>query len=121
VCYYKTVWGQFVYDDVRAVVNNRDVSNPMSFLDLFHHDFWGMDVASDASHKSYRPLTVLTFRLNYVISGFNPSHFRLTNLLLHLVTITMFSHFSRHVIQLNRKWSCVAGMWFAVLPIHSEA
>ena len=29
---------------------------------LFVHDFWGTKLASNSSHKSYRPLTVLTFR-----------------------------------------------------------
>lgn len=30
--------------------------------DLWHHDFWGSRLSSNTSHKSYRPLTVLTFR-----------------------------------------------------------
>jgi hypothetical protein len=30
--------------------------------DVFLHDFWGDDIQSNVSHKSYRPLTVLTFR-----------------------------------------------------------
>ncbi|KAG8517041.1 LOW QUALITY PROTEIN: Protein O-mannosyl-transferase TMTC4, partial [Galemys pyrenaicus] len=29
---------------------------------LWHHDFWGSRLSSNTSHKSYRPLTVLTFR-----------------------------------------------------------
>lgn len=52
---------EFVHDDIVAVVRNPDVFNsPLS--DLFSNDFWGAPMSSPASHKSYRPITVLTFR-----------------------------------------------------------
>jgi hypothetical protein len=34
---------------------------------MWKNDFWGQDITKEDSHKSYRPLTVLTFRLNYLI------------------------------------------------------
>lgn len=52
---------EFVHDDIVAVVRNPDVFNsPLG--DLFSNDFWGAPMSSPASHKSYRPITVLTFR-----------------------------------------------------------
>ena len=42
------------------------------------------------SHKSYRPLTVLTFRLNYVLHGLRPVGFHLVNVVLHAaVSVSM--------------------------------
>ncbi len=66
LCFANSLDGEFVFDDHEAVVNNGDAhwddSNLNAFLNLFRHDFWGRDVRSPKSHKSYRPLTVLTFK-----------------------------------------------------------
>jgi hypothetical protein len=55
--------GGFVFDDSEAIVNNADVRPEDSpWSSLFQHDFWGHRLTSNVSHKSYRPLTTLTFR-----------------------------------------------------------
>lgn len=61
--YYKSLYAVFVFDDHEAVINNKDVtSSNVSLHDVFHHDFWGASITHVASHKSYRPLTILSFR-----------------------------------------------------------
>ena len=60
-CYHKCLDGQFTHDDVRAVLKNADVVGANT--QVFQHDFWGGSMKEQSSHKSYRPLTVLTFRL----------------------------------------------------------
>lgn len=40
----------------------QDLRAETPLTDLWHHDFWGSRLSSNTSHKSYRPLTVLTFR-----------------------------------------------------------
>lgn len=61
-CYLNGLSGDFVHDDVPAVTMNKDVLaiNPISHV--FKNDFWGTPMADLSSHKSYRPLTTLTFR-----------------------------------------------------------
>ncbi|CAH0553071.1 unnamed protein product [Brassicogethes aeneus] len=61
-CYLNGIGGDFVHDDIPAVTFNKDVLaiNPVEHA--FRNDFWGTPMADVASHKSYRPLTVLTFR-----------------------------------------------------------
>lgn len=61
-CYLNGLSGDFVHDDIPAVTMNKDVLaiNPISHV--FKNDFWGTPMADLASHKSYRPLTTLTFR-----------------------------------------------------------
>jgi len=57
--------GEFVFDDAEALINNKDVrtgADAVSLSEIFEHDFWGSQLALNTSHKSYRPLTVLTFR-----------------------------------------------------------
>lgn len=54
--------GDFVHDDIFAIKRNRDVTGSARLADVFYNDFWGTAMSSNASHKSYRPLTTLTFR-----------------------------------------------------------
>lgn len=63
-CFWNSLDGRFVHDDLRAIVGNRDVVRPdmTSLTELIVHDFWGDAISSNRSHKSYRPLTVVTFR-----------------------------------------------------------
>jgi len=62
--YWNSVDGQFVHDDIVAIVKNDDVIAPaVPLVDMLRHDFWGEPISSLRSHKSYRPLCVATFRL----------------------------------------------------------
>ena len=62
VCFVNSLDGGFVFDDAEAVVNNEDVRTSTPFAQLFNNDFWGTNIRNNKSHKSYRPLTVLSFR-----------------------------------------------------------
>lgn len=61
-CYINGLPGEFVHDDIPAITINKDVlgSNPIS--SAFKNDFWGTPMADITSHKSYRPLTIMSFR-----------------------------------------------------------
>ncbi|KAK7788399.1 hypothetical protein R5R35_000022 [Gryllus longicercus] len=61
-CYVNALHGDFVHDDIPAVTRNRDVVGAGPLADVFRDDFWGTPMGDAASHKSYRPLTTLTFR-----------------------------------------------------------
>ena len=70
MAYMNTLSGDFVHDDIPAIVNNPDVNgaNPQVHS-IFSHDFWGESMASIRSHKSYRPLTILVFRYILTCTG----------------------------------------------------
>lgn len=61
-CYVNALWGEFVHDDIVAVVRNHDVTGATGLVQLLVDDFWGTPLSDPHSHKSYRPLTTLTFR-----------------------------------------------------------
>ena len=71
-----TLQGVFVFDDKYAITGNPDVNGVdgvgwaevLSRI-LLRHDFWGQDIAKADSHKSYRPLTTITFRLCHLFGG----------------------------------------------------
>lgn len=60
--YLNSLPGHFVHDDLPAIVYNRDVLGTSSIYEMLLNDFWGMRMKLKESHKSYRPLTTLTFR-----------------------------------------------------------
>lgn len=73
----------------------------------------------ERSHKSYRPLTVLTFRLNYLFSELSAASYHLLNVILHAVVCVLFLRVCR--LFLDKTSSLVAALLFAVHPIHTEA
>lgn len=65
LCYANSLHGELVHDDMWAVVNNPDVRAGSSVLNIFSNDFWGKKMWDNASHKSYRPLSILTFKQGF--------------------------------------------------------
>lgn len=64
-CFLGSMDGMFIFDDVEAVVNNKDIQLDTHIHKVFENDFWGTKMSHNSSHKSYRPLTVLSFRYVY--------------------------------------------------------
>lgn len=61
--YCNSLAGDLVHDDVSAIAANRDVTDPSAGTwDFLYNDFWGTAMSDPTSHKSYRPLTILTFK-----------------------------------------------------------
>lgn len=118
-CYWNSLFCGFVFDDVSAILDNKDLRPTTPLKNLFLNDFWGTPMSEERSHKSYRPLTVLTFRLNYLFSELSSSSYHLLNVGLHAVVCVFFLHFCR--LLLDRSTSLIAALLFAVHPIHTEA
>ncbi|XP_016054581.1 PREDICTED: transmembrane and TPR repeat-containing protein 1 isoform X1 [Miniopterus natalensis] len=78
-------------------------------------------MAENTSHKSYRPLCVLTFKLNIFLTGMNPFYFHAVNVILHcLVTLVLMYTCDKTVFK-NRGLAFVTALLFAVHPVHTEA
>lgn len=61
--YCNSLDGDFVHDDLSAITGNRDITDPtVGTWDFLYNDFWGTSMLDPRSHKSYRPLTILTFK-----------------------------------------------------------
>uniref|UniRef100_A0A4W6C3X5 Protein O-mannosyl-transferase TMTC3 n=1 Tax=Lates calcarifer TaxID=8187 RepID=A0A4W6C3X5_LATCA len=118
-CYWNSLSCGFVFDDVSAILDNKDLRPSTPIRNLFLNDFWGTPMAEERSHKSYRPLTVLTFRLNYLFSELSAASYHLLNVVLHAVVCVLFLRVCR--LFLDKTSSLVAALLFAVHPIHTEA
>ncbi|XP_071831063.1 protein O-mannosyl-transferase TMTC1-like isoform X2 [Apostichopus japonicus] len=125
VVYLNSLNGDFVHDDLFAVVRNKDVTSPQSTTAFLHNDFWGKPIQDRRSHKSYRPLTVLSFRLNYLLHGLSPTSFHLFNVVLHTAVGLLFMKICRDMVftkELDGAGASIyAGLLFVLHPIHTEA
>lgn len=120
--YSNSINGGFVFDDHRGILENKDLRpEERSLWQLVNNDFWGGSMTREVSHKSYRPLTVLSYRyLNYAISGLQPFSYHVVNVLLHGVVCLLFLLLCR-IIQGRGTWSLFSVLLFAVHSVHTEA
>eukprot|EP00899_Mesostigma_viride_P019802 jgi/Mesvir1/27823/Mv07501-RA.1 len=149
--YLNSLPNEFAFDDLFAITRNKDVTDPsVPLKDLLHHDFWGQEVSKRDSHKSYRPVTVLSFRLNDRLASRqaakdgqgvhpHPWGFHVVNILLHALASALFYQLARKILVPSHaatrqggphgaawsRWSrhvaLAAGLLFAVHPVHTEA
>ncbi len=65
--YANTLSNDFTFDDFAALTHNPYVAGTHPFLSVFKLDFWGTPTNSTLSHKSYRPLCSIFFRLLWTV------------------------------------------------------
>lgn len=70
--------------------------------------------------KNKNPKTAY-FRLNFCLFGLHSFWFHLTNIILHSITSTLFVRTCLEVARLEAPFATVAGLLFAVHPVHTEA
>ncbi|MBN3316071.1 TMTC4 protein, partial [Atractosteus spatula] len=134
ICFANSYDGDFVFDDSEAIINNKDLKPETPLSNIWGNDFWGSNLSSNASHKSYRPLTVLTFRFNCLLAGgLYPVGFHVLNIALHgVISVLMIDVFAILIgglaydgkgKRLNQapKASFLAALLFAVHPVHTES
>ncbi|XP_065190275.1 protein O-mannosyl-transferase TMTC3-like [Sycon ciliatum] len=120
ILYLNTIGLGFCFDDDPAIVRNKDLRSSTPWTTLLQNDFWGTPMWKEGSHKSYRPLTVLTFRLNYAIHQLSSSGYHLVNAIIHGLASALFVTFSDVTFE-KTSTSLMAGLVFAAHPIHTEA
>jgi tetratricopeptide (TPR) repeat protein len=113
----------FIHDDHRLIEQNELIRDLSRVPDIASEGYWSVD--DQSIPNLYRPLTILSFALNHAVGGLQPFGYRAVNLLLHVLVTVM-------VVQLCRR-ACggaspgaasaapqVAGLLFAVHPVHTE-
>ena len=113
--FYKNI-NKFIYFR-KAVLSNPSVVGRNS-ISAFTSDYWGVPLSHPGSHKSYRPLTTLSFRLDWILNP-APTQFHLTNLLLHAAATLFYVRFCK--LWVSPETGLIAGLIFAVHPVHTEA
>ncbi|MFT7799361.1 transmembrane and TPR repeat-containing protein 2-like isoform X1 [Arapaima gigas] len=104
----------------RVIKTNQDLLPETPWSNIFYDDFWGTLLTHSGSHKSYRPLCILSFRLNHALGGLDPWGYHAVNVALHCAVTSLFVTLSRLLLGAGR-WSLLAGLLFASHPVHTEA
>ena len=121
VCYMNSLEYDLVHDDVFAIKENSDVRPDIPLQNLLLNDFWGKPMWSNTSHKSYRPLCTLTFRMNYAIHGLRPFGYHAVNIILHCIVSLVYTFTCDAVAFKSNVLAVIAGLLFAAHPVHTEA
>ncbi len=117
LAYADTLHSQFQFDDEHAIVTNTRIKNLRSFLQA--------DIA-DMYLTAQRPITDLTFALNYRTARLEPFWYHVTNLVLHLATALLVYFVTRRAARDAGSAApeaiavAVAGL-FALHPLQTQA
>lgn len=112
----------FFMDD-RMIGKNKNVfEEHLDWNRLCRTDYWGLEMFDGSwTHKSFRPLTVLTFRWNYILHGFESAGFHVTNVLLHFGASALLGIFGSTVAGLPSRWGLLLAAVFLAHPVHTES
>ncbi|GMT03670.1 hypothetical protein PENTCL1PPCAC_25844, partial [Pristionchus entomophagus] len=122
-----SIGGEFVFDDRKTIVENGVVRGTKPLIEVLTTDYWGDPLAVKTSHKSYRPLTTLTFWFNHHLHGLWTPGYHTINILLHAINTLLVHRLATVVGRAIASgpttgygsWSAAAA--FAVHPVHIEA
>ena len=118
--YTSTLGNGFCFDDHRAIEQNPCVAADGECASLLTTDFWGTPLTSRRSHRSYRPLSVLSLRVNARLFGSGAASYHAANVLLHaLNSWLLWQHAS--VALGGRAAPLAAALLYASHPVNSEA
>lgn len=125
ICYLNTLSHAFTYDDRALIEHNARIRSLTDFRAIWFSDWWrpaaGEDeVGAERRDRLYRPLTLFTLALNYAAGGLNPIGYHAANIAMHAAATALVWLLARR-LGLDRAGAAVAGVLFAVHPIHVEA
>ncbi|MDD2735827.1 MAG: tetratricopeptide repeat protein [Desulfuromonadaceae bacterium] len=115
LAYANSLGNGFVWDDDLAILANPALKGTIG--DVFRSIDTGR--ATELT-PYYRPLTLLTYLIEQRLHGFTPFLVRLISVLLHAVNTFLVYRLGTS-LKINRQAVVIAGLLFAVHPLHSEA
>lgn len=117
-------YSEWYVDELFAVLRNADARGETPLREVFSNDFWGNALRGGAgswTHKSYRPLSVLSFAWQFRLLGglFRPQPLRAFNVALHAANSLLVLALLRE-LRISRRWSRLGACLFAAHPVHAE-
>ncbi len=112
LCFLPALRDGFALDDLPIIRDNLQIHSLAGIPRALALPYWY------AERHLYRPLTTLSFGLEWTLGGGRPLLFHLLNLLWHALVTAL-------VVRLALRWwpplaAGVAGLWFAVHAVHAE-
>jgi hypothetical protein len=105
----------FTYDDRYIVELNPAMHELARWWHAFAQSYWPRDWGADG----YRPLTIISFKIEYALGHGSPLPFHATNILLYALASVLVFSMARRILPFQAAW--LAAALFAVHPVHVEA
>ncbi len=70
---------------------------------------------------NYHPITILSFAINYKLSGYNPTAYHITNLLFHLLNTALVFWFVFLLTNKKIQAAVIVALFFGIHPMHVES
>lgn len=110
--------GEFIWDDDALVAGNAHIRSWSNVGAVFAND-QGAGFRGDVSYGFYRPVTALTFMLDYRLWGLDPWGYHLSSVLWHILASLGVYLLARRLAGSLAALFC--GLLFLAHPVHSEA
>ena len=119
--YINTLSGELVFDDRAAIIENHDLLPSSPWTNLLWHDFWGDPLTHHRSHKSFRPISSASFKINYHLHQLKVTGYHVVNVVANAAVCYLYVQLCARVFG-GKIWSSsVASLLFTTHPIHTEA
>ncbi|MFY9222345.1 MAG: tetratricopeptide repeat protein [Blastocatellia bacterium] len=115
-CFANSLTGKFIYDDYLVVVDNTSIKSLNNIPDLFLQSYFGKDNTAG----TYRPLTTISFAINYAIAGLEPYSYHLANIIINAINSLLVYWIVKYYSQ-SKLLGIFTALLFSVHPVHSEA
>lgn len=116
-----SLWGDFVYDDVRQIVQNPLIQRSELYGKALMSDVWAFKGdGSQAASNYWRPVFTAWSIINFRLFGASPFGWHLTNLLLH-IGASLLAYFAMMRWAVPRSAAFWIALIFAVHPVHVES
>ncbi len=125
VVYLPSIEGPFLFDDRAVIVNNRDLRNPGGFPGNLISPITPENPMPERNDPS-RPLTFLTYALNYAVGQLAPSGYHIVNILIHgingiLVFLLLTMLFVSITASPRKPYALIGALLFLVHPLHNTS
>ncbi len=117
--YLPSLAGELVWDDRLLIAEELRFHSPRFLVEVFTTGFFA-DIEEIYRYGYYRPLTTLSYYLTWLAVGAEPLAYHLGNLVLHALVSLLVLVTGRELAPTRPALGVVAGLLFAVHPVHAE-
>lgn len=97
-CYFPGLTSHFIFDDGVNIINNPH----LRIEDLSLSSLWQAAISSNAGPLK-RPISMVSFALDYYVAGMDAHHFKMTNLGIHLLNGVLVFILTRLLLKLYQR------------------
>jgi hypothetical protein len=115
---YVNSWSNpFILDDFGHILQNPRIGSWENWQKIFTAPFFRIKAADLAQY--YRPLVILTYKLEYLIFGRNPFGYHLVNTVFHCLNTCLVYLLCRAITR-EQKTAYLAALFFGIHPLQTE-